>query len=77
MFQLHVEAISGSVAALQMPKRFAREMVADWIGAGRANGSRDVEGWYLANKGKLVLDDSTRYFVTQVLKEAQRKMLIK
>lgn len=66
----------GSLVALPMPRRFAREMVADWIGAGRANSSRDAEGWYLKNKDKLVLHDSTRYLVTQVIKEAQRKGLI-
>lgn len=69
----------GSVAPLRMPRRFAREMVADWIGAARANGAGarpDTEGWFLANHRKMVLHDSTRYLVTQLIKEAQRKGII-
>jgi uncharacterized protein DUF5662 len=67
---------SGGIKALEMPKRFAREMVADWIGAGLALGKPDTEQWYLANKEKIVLHDSTRYLVTQLIKRAQRNGII-
>lgn len=66
----------GNVDALEMPERFAREMVADWIGAGKALGKPDMEAWYLANKHKIVLHDSTRFFVHQRIAEAKRKGLI-
>lgn len=63
----------GHVAALPMPDRFVREMVADWYGAGMAiSGANDVEGWYLANREKLVLEDATRALVEQTI---QRLML--
>ena len=57
----------GSFRALPMPERFAREMVADWIGAGRAQGKPDVRGWYAANREKLLLDPATRSYVERLL----------
>jgi hypothetical protein len=57
----------GSFKALPMPERFAREMVADWIGAGRAQGKPDVRGWYEANRDKLLLDPATRSYVERLL----------
>jgi len=67
---------SGAVYALPMPDKHLREMVADWIGAGRAVGKPDTEAWFLANVNKMQLEDGTRYRVAQVIKEAQRKGLI-
>lgn len=58
----------GAIVPLPMPQRFVLEMVADWYGAGMAiNGVNDVEGWYLANKDKMVLEEGTRYRVTQAI----------
>lgn len=53
----------GTKKALPMPDRYVREMVADWQGAGRALGKPDTCAWYKANKGKMVLDEKTRYRV--------------
>jgi hypothetical protein len=35
----------------EMPERYRREMLADWIGAGMAQGTPDTLGWYAA-RGK-------------------------
>ena len=62
--------------ALSIPPRYAREMVADWIGAGRAQGKPDVAAWYAANAAKMVLHDHTRALVEQLISEAQRRRLV-
>jgi uncharacterized protein DUF5662 len=65
----------GTLRANWMPPTYVREMVADWYGAGMAQGKPDVAAWYQANTA-IQLHPSARYLVTQVLKEAQRKGLI-
>lgn len=67
---------SGETIALEIPQRFMLEMVADWIGAGKALGNPDTEGWFLTNKNRIRLHDSTRYAVGQAIKRAQRLGLI-
>ena len=63
----------GTLSALPIPQRFVLEMVADWYGAGMAiSGKNDVEGWFLANKDKIILEDGTRFRVTQALQKAKR-----
>ncbi len=59
-----------------MPETYVREMVADWYGAGMAQGKPDIEAWYEIHKNKMVLHESTRYQVTQLIQEAKRKRLI-
>lgn len=55
---------SGATKVLEMPERFAREMVADWMGAGRAiTGKWEVESWYAKNRDKILLADGTRALV--------------
>ena len=49
--------------AIDMPEKYRREMLADWIGAGRAQGTNDVVGWYDKNKDKLVLHPGTRSWI--------------
>lgn len=65
---------NGSIAAMEMPERFAREMVADWVGAGRAQlgdawTPSEVVGWYERNAEKMVLHDATRNRVEALLAE--------
>lgn len=63
------------VRPLPIPQRFVLEMVADWYGAGMAiNGIMDVEPWYLKNKDKIILEDGTRFRVTQAIKKLQRRL---
>jgi hypothetical protein len=46
---------------LQMPEKYIRELIADWIGAGRAiTGKREYAAWYFANRGKIILHPETR-----------------
>jgi hypothetical protein len=53
-----------------MPVTYVREMVADWIGAGRAiTGKWGIEGWYNNTKGKQNLHYLTRQLVEDILKE--------
>lgn len=58
----------GGTKALEMPERFVREMVADWMGAGRAMGhGNDALPWYLRNRGKMVLHPETEELVEHLL----------
>jgi hypothetical protein len=42
---------------LPMPYKFVKEMVADWVGAGRAiTGRIEVHEWYKANRHKMMFD---------------------
>lgn len=53
---------------LQMPEATAREMVADWIGAGLAiNGRIEVLDWYAKERDKMALHPMTRALVETVL----------
>lgn len=56
----------GKLKPMKMPKRYALEMVADWVGAGMAQGQRDrknVWEWYIANQDSIVLHPVTRVMV--------------
>lgn len=66
----------GTQRANWMMKIYAREMIADWYGAGMAQGKPDIDAWYLANKDNIKLHDDTRYYVTQVIREAKQKGII-
>lgn len=66
----------GTMRANWMPPAYVREMVADWYGAGMAQGKPDIEGHYLANKDRYWLHPASRYLAQQVLQEAKRKRLI-
>lgn len=46
-----------------MPEVYAREMLADWRGAGRALGNPDTKAWYLANKDNMKLHPNTRAWI--------------
>ena len=51
----------GSVSPLPMPEKYVREMVADWMGAGRAiTGTWEAKEWYLKNKDHMMLHPFTR-----------------
>ena len=59
---------SGEETALEMPERYAREMLADWVGAGRAiTGKLEVADWYDANKEKIRLHSKTRELVEKLI----------
>ncbi len=59
----------GETLALRMHPTYAKEMVADWMGAGRAiTGRWEAGAWYLKNKDKIELHPATRYEVEVLLK---------
>jgi hypothetical protein len=53
--------------ALLMPAKYACEMVADWRGAGLAQGKDDLQAWYEAHKGKIVIHNVTRHTVEKLI----------
>lgn len=64
---LHLD--DGGVKILPMPERYIREMVADWIGAGQAQGKGldDLPVWYAARRETMLLNDDTRARVEQLI----------
>lgn len=58
----------GTIKLLPMPDAALREMVADWMGAGRAiNGTWEVAKWYEQFKDRIELETQTRYTVERLL----------
>jgi hypothetical protein len=58
----------GGVKVLEMPWDDMLEMVADWRGAGKAQGKGDnTEAWYGENKGKMKLHPRTRQVVEELI----------
>jgi len=58
------------VKCLNVPEIYRKEMLADWIGAGRAYGKQeqnnnnpDTQQWYLDNRDKLILHPETRQWI--------------
>ena len=59
---------SGATKVLAMPEKLIREMVADWMGAGRAiTGRWEVASWYAANREKILLAPETRVRVEELI----------
>jgi len=52
---------------LRMPERYVVEMVCDWKGAGRAQGTPDVLAWYDKHKGDMMLHFATRATVEALI----------
>lgn len=63
----------GATKTLRMPEKFVREMVADWMGAGRAiTGRWDVAGWYYGGAGaRMVLHPEVREQVERLIAGVQ------
>ena len=46
---------SGKIACIEMPDKYVVEMVADWMGAGRAiTGKWEVESWFVKNASNML-----------------------
>lgn len=62
---------SGAVTPLDMPLPLVREMVADWMGAGRAiTGEWAVGKWYMRSRLKMQLSLRTERQVEALLRDA-------
>lgn len=57
----------GSSTVLYMPRRYRREMICDWRGAGKAYGNPNTLEWYTEKRRHLQLHAATRMFVDQAL----------
>jgi len=58
---------SGAVFPLKIPDKYVKEMLCDWIGAGRASGHNDVLSWYVTNRNKMVLHVDSRAWIEREL----------
>lgn len=63
---------SGKTECLVMPDKYRREMLADWIGAGRALGKPNTWEWYEANKGNIQLHTVTRFWIEKQLEQLRK-----
>lgn len=58
----------GSEEVMEMPENFVREMVADWMGAGRAiTGKWEAAEWYLRNNAAIKLHSYSRLRAEELL----------
>jgi hypothetical protein len=58
----------GGTKTLEIPEPYVREMVADWLGAGRAiTGKWEAAEWYLRNAEKMLLSYRAQMLVEMVL----------
>lgn len=62
---------NGGTKVLPMPDKYCREMLADWRGAGRAQGKPDTLAWYIKNKDKMRMHPDTRTWIESQLGVAQ------
>ncbi len=67
----------GGTHILPMSEVARAEMLADWIGAGRAQGKPDTLAWYMANYDKMKLHLDTRQFVEIMLGVEEPPQMIK
>jgi len=58
------------ISPMQIPDIYVREMIADWIGAGKAYSSKSTpQEWYDKEKGNLILHEKTRIRIEELLGE--------
>jgi len=57
----------GEMHTQPMDSRSRREMLADWRGAGRAQGTPDTQAWYLKHRNDIVLHPDTRAWIESML----------
>jgi len=57
----------GTVDPLEMPDAARKEMMADWFGAGRAQGTPDVQLWWTEHKNDMILHRCTRQMIEEEL----------
>ena len=63
-----IEEDTASIKALPMPDKYRKEMLADWIGAGKATNSKlTTKEWYYANRDYMTLHPATKYWIEQQL----------
>jgi len=54
----------GTMKILEMPEKYRKEMLCDWVGAGKAQGyGKNTKEWYTANRDKMQLTSKTRKLI--------------
>lgn len=66
-WQWWVEVEDYGNKAVKMPIKYRKEMLADWRGAGRAQGTPDTKAWYDKNSHRLILEKETRKWIEERL----------
>jgi len=67
----------GELKALRVPRKYVLEMVADWMGAGRAiKGKWDIGEWYQKYKDTMIIHKETTKEIEKILKESLIKLKI-
>ncbi len=62
----------GELMVVPMPKKYIREMIGDWIGAGISySGIADPIEWYQKTKDKMVLHNKTTPLIETLLNELE------
>jgi len=55
----------GGDKIIEMPAKYRKEMICDWKGAGKAQGTPDIRNWYAKHKHKLRIHLSTRELIEE------------
>lgn len=59
---------SGNILPLDIPDKYVKEMVADWIGAGMMkNGENEVASWFARNRENMLLSKRTLERVRELI----------
>lgn len=66
-WQWWVLTTSTEEKVFEIPEVYLREMVADWRGAGQAQGTPDTLFWYVTNREKMKLGPKTRAWIENEL----------
>lgn len=68
----------GKLICLEIPEKYVREMIADWIGAGKSiTGSwRDVFNWYQNNQNSIKINPKTKRLTDDILKELEDRTFV-
>ena len=53
---------------INIPMKYRLEMLADWRGAGRAQGKPDTEAWFNAHKGNMSLHADVRLWLESMFR---------
>lgn len=51
----------------EIPEKYLKEILADWIGAGLAQGTPDTKLWYITNRNKIHLYPQSRQWIERKL----------
>ena len=66
----------GNLQPMRMPEKYVREMISDWIGAGKAQRKDNSPfDWWEKNKEKMILHPETRTSINLILTKYRQKFI--